>query len=256
MGTRISFLGWYRPGIRHPPSFPTHPSMTATSSATFGDRDRRASTAATGRRIVPSITESRLGRAWGCFLGRVSSRWRTRLRSAINSGKFSEQEPRRPGISRSQVSSRDSRHVENGDFSREKQKPGSCRQRGDLNGVAEVLQTHDEASGVDGFGPLVEVVRAEIAIELTADQHVVDAGQDRGGERAERLFGAAAGAQAVELGLEIAGLLAGGGRGALHEGGLEPRGPLAHPSRSALAGALVVFRAQAGPGDQVPGGRK
>src|ERR1700736_5291300 len=66
---------------------------------------------------------------------------------------------------------------------REKQKPGSCRQRGDLNGVAEVLQTHDEASGVDGFGPLVEVVRAEIAIELTADQHVVDAGQDRGGER-------------------------------------------------------------------------
>src|ERR1700719_5305642 len=71
---------------------------------------------------------------------------------------------------------------------REKQKPGSCRQRGDLNGVAEVLQTHDEASGVDGFGPLVEVVRAEIAIELTADQHVVDAGQDRGGERAERLF--------------------------------------------------------------------
>ena len=81
---------------------------------------------------------------------------------------------------------------------REKQKPGSCCQRGDLNGVAEVLQTHDEASGVDGFGPLVEVVRAEIAIEFTADQHVVDAGQDRGGERAERLFGAAAGAQAVD----------------------------------------------------------
>jgi hypothetical protein len=67
-----------------------------------------------------------------------------------------------------------------------------------LNGVAEVLQTHDEASGVDGFGPLVEVVRAEIAIELTADQHVVDAGQDRGGERAEGLFGAAAGAQPVD----------------------------------------------------------
>src|ERR1700719_4192230 len=137
---------------------------------------------------------------------------------------------------------------------REKQKPGSCRQRGDLNGVAEVLQTHDEASGVDGFGPLVEVVRAEIAIELTADQHVVDAGQNRGGERAERLFGDAAGAQDVEFGLEIAGLLAGAGRGALHEGSLEPGGPLAHPSRSAFAGALVVFRAQAGPGDQVPGG--
>jgi hypothetical protein len=70
MGTRIRSLGWYQPGIRHP-SFPTHPSMTATSSATFGDRDRRASTAATGRRIVPSIPESLWGRARGCFSGLV-----------------------------------------------------------------------------------------------------------------------------------------------------------------------------------------
>jgi hypothetical protein len=37
-----------------------------------------------------------------------------------------------------------------------------------LNGVAEVLQTHDEASGVDGFGPLVEVVRADMSRPISA----------------------------------------------------------------------------------------
>jgi len=41
--------------------------MTATSSATFGDRDRRASWSATGRGNDPSIPESLLGRARGCF---------------------------------------------------------------------------------------------------------------------------------------------------------------------------------------------
>ena len=52
---------------------------------------------------------------------------------------------------------------------REKQKPGSCRQRDDLNGVAEVLQTDDEASGVDRFGPLVEVVRGEILVLVSPE---------------------------------------------------------------------------------------
>jgi hypothetical protein len=55
---------------------------------------------------------------------------------------------------------------------------------------------------------------------------VIDGRQDRGGERADRLFGATAGAQAVKLRLEIAGLLAGGGPNALDQGGLEPRSPL------------------------------
>src|SRR5437879_258165 len=62
MGTRIGFPGWYRPGIRHPLF-----SYTATSSATLRDRDRRASTAATGRRIVPSIPESLWGKARGVY---------------------------------------------------------------------------------------------------------------------------------------------------------------------------------------------
>jgi hypothetical protein len=73
-----------------------------------------------------------------------------------------------------------------------------------LDGIAEILQARDEAARGAGFGALVEVIRAKIAVEFAADQHVVDAGKDRGGERAERFFGAAAGAQAVELGLAVA----------------------------------------------------
>ena len=71
-----------------------------------------------------------------------------------------------------------------------------------------------------------------------------------------RLLDAAAGAQAMELGLQIAQLLAGGGGSALHEGSLEPRGSLAHAGGAAFARALIVFRAQAGPGDEVAGGRE
>src|SRR5215469_15416909 len=62
--------------------------------------------------------------------------------------------------------------------------------------------------------------------------------------------------QPMKLCLEIAGFLAGRGRGALNEGGLEPSGAFAHPGRAPLAGTLVVPRTQAGPGDQVRGGRE
>jgi hypothetical protein len=55
------------------------------------------------------------------------------------------------------------------------------------------LQSGDEAVGLGGFGPAVEMIGREIMIELTANQHVVDGGEDRGGERTYRLFGAAPG---------------------------------------------------------------
>lgn len=71
-----------------------------------------------------------------------------------------------------------------------------------------------------GLGPAIEVIGTEIAIELAADQHVIDGRQDRGGERTDRLFGAAAGAQAMKLRLEIARLSARGRPGALDEGGI------------------------------------
>ena len=63
-----------------------------------------------------------------------------------------------------------------------------------MDGVAEILQTCDEAFGLSGFDPVVEVIGAEVVIGLPAAQHVVGGGEDRGGERANRLPGAAAGA--------------------------------------------------------------
>ena len=57
-----------------------------------------------------------------------------------------------------------------------------------MGGVAEILPTRDEAAGLCGFGPVVEVIEAEVAIEPAADKHMVDDGQDRGGERADRLL--------------------------------------------------------------------
>ena len=83
-----------------------------------------------------------------------------------------------------------------------------------------MLQTHDEASGLRSFGPAVEMIGAEIMIELTANEHVVGDGKDRGGECADCLSGAAAGAQAMELRLEIAGFFAGSGGSALDECGV------------------------------------
>ena len=127
----------------------------------------------------------------------------------------------------------------------------SCgyRQRGDLDGIAEVLQTGNEAVDLLALAALIEVIAAEVFIEGAALQHFIGGGQDRGGDATKRLFSAAAGAEAVELRLEIAGFLARGGPGGLDEGGLQSRGSLAHPDGSSLAGTLVVSRAQAGPGD-------
>src|ERR1700751_6156434 len=110
--------------------------------------------------------------------------------------------------------------------------------------------------GVNGFGAAVEVSRVEVAIDFAADQHVISGSEDRGGKSPVRLLDAAAGAQAMELGLQIAQLLAGGGRSALHEGSLKPKGSLAHAGGAAFAGALIVFRAQSGPGDELPGVRE
>src|SRR6266704_2373300 len=55
----------------------------------------------------------------------------------------------------------------------------------------------------------------------------------------------------MELGLKVAGLLTGGGPGALDEAGLEPGCALAHAIGSPLAGALVVPGTQTGPGDEM-----
>jgi hypothetical protein len=123
-----------------------------------------------------------------------------------------------------------------------------------LDGEAEILQAGDKAECLCRFGPAVEVSGAEIAVEFTADQHVIDGGQDRSSERPVGLFDAAAGAQAMELCLELAGLLAGGGDRTSDEGGVEPSGTFARPG-GALQIRLLVYPGDAtksGGGQKIP----
>src|SRR3954467_795434 len=97
---------------------------------------------------------------------------------------------------------------------------------------------------------------AKILIEGAVAKHVIGSGQDGSRYGADGLLGSAAVAQALELSLKVAALFAGAGPGALHQRGLEPRRPFAQPGGASLAGALVVARAEPGPGDQVAGGRE
>ena len=78
--------------------------------------------------------------------------------------------------------------------------------RRDLDGVADLLKPADQAGGgLVGIGA-IEVRAAEFAPFGAVAQHVPGGGQDGGGDGADGFFRAAAGAQALELGLEIAGL--------------------------------------------------
>jgi hypothetical protein len=109
-----------------------------------------------------------------------------------------------------------------------------------LDSITEIAEARDEASGLSGFGPAVEVIGAEIVVDGAVREHVCS-GQDRGGYGADGFLASTAGAQPVELCLKIAALFAGAGPGTLDQGRLEPRRPLAHPSGAPLSGACVVF---------------
>ena len=82
----------------------------------------------------------------------------------------------------------------------------------------------DEPVDVPALAPLVEVIGTEVFIEGSALQHFIGGGEDRSGDGANGSLGTAAGAQAMELRLEVTGLFAGGGRSALDKGGFEPGG--------------------------------
>src|SRR5437763_15695693 len=92
--------------------------MRATSSATFGDRDRRASTVATGEETI-HLFRSPFWEGHGGVLAGRSGSGTERTNAAVGSHlvEFSEQERRRSGISRSQIAGGDSRHVEKAGFS-------------------------------------------------------------------------------------------------------------------------------------------
>ena len=67
----------------------------------------------------------------------------------------------------------------------------SCRQRGDLDGIAEVLKSGDQTFGLCGFGTAIEVITAEVLIAGSILEHVVDGGEDGSGDGGDGLFGAA-----------------------------------------------------------------
>jgi len=67
-----------------------------------------------------------------------------------------------------------------------------------LDCKSEVLEAVDEPVDLLFCAPFVEVIGAEVVIEGAVGQHGVDYSQDRGGESGDRLFGAAACAQAVK----------------------------------------------------------
>ena len=121
-----------------------------------------------------------------------------------------------------------------------------CRQRCNLDGIAEVLKSGDETFGLSGFGAAIEVVGSEILIAVAVLEHEVDGSEERSGDGADGLILAAPGTNALILSLKIAALLARRCPAALDQGGLEPWSSLAHAGGAPLAGTLIVLGAQPG----------
>src|SRR5215212_6543931 len=121
---------------------------------------------------------------------------------------------------------------------------------------AELMEFFGEAGGQALLVGALEVIGPKIAVIDAFLEHDVDGGEHGRGYRDDSLLGAAAGSEPVEQRLRIAGLDAHGRPGALDQQGLEPGCAMAHPRGAALACALVVAGAQAGPGNQMGRGRK
>src|SRR5262245_49042545 len=88
---------------------------------------------------------------------------------------------------------------------------------GDLDGATEVFQPGDETADLAALGAAVEVVGAEVVIERSMFEHVVDGRENGGGDRANRFLRSTAGFEAQELRLQVAALFANRGPGALNQ---------------------------------------
>src|SRR5215831_15254074 len=100
------------------------------------------------------------------------------------------------------------------------------------------------------------MVAAEVLIHRAVLEHVVDGGQDRGDDGHDRLLGAAPGFEAIELGLQVAAFLFYRSPGALNQRGFKPVSALTLTIGSPFAGALVIARTYASPGDEMCGRRE
>src|SRR5262249_2326078 len=126
-------------------------------------------------------------------------------------------------------------------------------QRLDEDREAEVAEPADVAAGgALGVAP-IQVVLAKLAIGAICGEHVIDADKQLVSDRQGGAAAAAAALQLVVFGLEEAAALARRGDGSIAQGGLQIRISGAGAGRLALAGALVVGGAGAGPGGEMAG---
>ena len=90
--------------------------------------------------------------------------------------------------------------------------------RGDLDGIAELLQTGEEAPGLNGLGAAIEVVGTKVVIVGAVLEHVVGGVRIEAGT-AQIAFFAPRRARKRRNCLEIATVFAGGRPGALDQRG-------------------------------------
>src|SRR5690242_21637856 len=136
---------------------------------------------------------------------------------------------------------------------RSRMKPSCGRRFGQGDVEPEFTKLAGEARGEAGAVASLEVVGAEVLVGDAAAEHPVDGGQDRGRDGHDGLAWPAPRPEAPEERPQVGVLRPGGAPGDLHQQRLQPRVARAEPGRAALARALVVARAQAGPGDEVGG---
>src|SRR3954464_1867020 len=98
----------------------------------------------------------------------------------------------------------------------------------DYDDVTEAADAVCELASGAGRIAASEVVRAKVLVAGAVAEHVINGGQDRGGDRDSRFLGAAASLEAQELGFEVAVLLVRCCPGALHQHRLEPGRSLGH----------------------------
>src|SRR6266446_4555554 len=124
----------------------------------------------------------------------------------------------------------------------------------DFDGIAKVFEALHQALGLRDLGTAVEMVGTEILVDGSVFEHVVDGGENGGGDGTDGFLWPAAAAKAQVLSLVIASLFVFGRLSTLNHGRLEPLRTFAKPVRASSPGALVVAWTQASPGQQMSRG--
>lgn len=119
--------------------------------------------------------------------------------------------------------------------------------------VAQISEPPEQA--LDRFAGVepAEVVGAEVRIADTIGKHVPHRGEHGSGDREDGFLGATSCLDAQELGVQVGAFHSDGGPCSSDKRGFQPCAAFAHAGAAAFAGALIVTRTEARPGDQVGG---